>query len=140
MVAAMEQPSRILSALLRISGVLIAQADLESILGVSLDAHESSHPFGNYAQIYLPIEKDMTEDNIWHNLVDLVRTIGPKISTLKHAGSIGDVRVDLLVEFDDRKMAVNIVVPSYAAEAIGRHGIEIELSVCLTHDHDCLNS
>lgn len=126
--------TRIFVGVLRISDVRLAQADLEAALGVESDRYEPSRTSSaHYAQIDIPVEKGMPEDDVWSAVVECVQKIGPKISALKSDRLIGATCCDLAVAFGNT-YTISIGVPSYAAEAIGRHGIDIELSIYPTAD------
>jgi hypothetical protein len=116
-------------SVLRISDVVISKADLEVALQTKLDRFEPARSGSlQYAQLDVPME------NGWRTVVDWIETIGPRISALRQEGLVGPASVDLAIAFGPGKISLSIEVPSYAAEVIGRHGIEIEFSVYLTSD------
>lgn len=117
--------SQIFSAVLRICDSAITRAALETALGTTLARYEPARTASlHYAQIDIPIEED-----IWGVIAGWIKTIGPRISTLREEGQIGAVRVDLAVSFTDSQLSHSVVVPSYVAEIVGGYGIDVELSI-----------
>jgi hypothetical protein len=113
------------SAVLRISDVAITKPDLEAALQTKLDRFEGARSGSlHYAQLDLP-----GEEVGWRTIVDWIEIIGPRISALRQERLIGTARIDLAVAFHADMAFLSIEVPSYAAEAAGRHGIDIEFSV-----------
>jgi len=116
---------QIFSAVLRIGDVEMPRAALEAALGVGLDRYEPARTgTTHYAQIVLPIEKD-----VWGAILDRVQALGPKISSLRQECMIGSACIDFAFAQTEHQYSFSIVVPSYAAEAISRHGVDIEFSV-----------
>ncbi|MGA7433297.1 MAG: hypothetical protein WBD33_18580 [Xanthobacteraceae bacterium] len=117
------------SAVLRICDVAITRTALEAALQVKLDRFEvRDSGSAHYAQIAAPCG--------WSAIVDWLLTIGPQISVLRKKGAIGPAIIDLAISFDADLASLSIDLPSYAAEAIGRHGIDIEFSVYRTTERD----
>jgi hypothetical protein len=117
--------SQIFSAALRIADTAMARTALEAALGTVLARYEPARtgPL-HYAQVNISIEED-----IWGAIADWIKTIGPQISMLREERLVGPTCIDLAVSFANDQMSLSIVVPSYAAEIIGRYGIDIEFSV-----------
>ena len=124
--------SQIFSAVLRIGDAAMARAALEAALGITLERYEPARTGSlHYAQVALPIEKD-----VWASILDRVRALGPRISVLRQECLIGSTCIDLAVSFAEGQMTLSVLVPSYAAEAIGRYGIDIEFTVFPTSDDE----
>jgi hypothetical protein len=116
------------AAVLRISDVATTKTALEEALQTKLDRFEParSGPM-HYAQFDLP-----GGDSDWSTIVDWIQTIGHRLSALRQKRLIGPTNINLAVPFHDDMASLSIDIPSDAAEAIGRHGIDIEFSVYLT--------
>lgn len=69
-------------------------------------------------------------------IVDWIGTIGPKISVLRQERLIGAATIDLAIPFDADMASISIELPSFAAESVGRYGIDIEFSVYLTNEDE----
>ncbi len=82
----------------------------------------------HYAQLDVPIESGG-----WDAVVAYIDVIGPRISALRKEQRIGMVTIDFAVALREGSVSLSVGVPSYAAETIGRHGIDIEFSVYLTN-------
>ena len=83
----------------------------------------------NYAQLRVP-----TEDDGWSAVADWVGKCGPKISALRQERLIGAATIDLAIPFDAHRASISIELPSFAAERVGRHDIDIQFSVYLTNE------
>jgi hypothetical protein len=120
------------SAALRLSDVAISRPALEAELGCGVDRYEPARR-GTlyYAQLNLAIE-----DEGWPAIVDCLSRIGPGLQALRAHLSIGLVSLDLAIAFHDDAMTVSTTVPAPVADIVGRHGIDIELSVYLTSRDD----
>jgi hypothetical protein len=124
--------SQIFSAVLRIGDVAVARVALETALGTTLERYGPARSGSlHYAQIGISIEQD-----IWGATVDCVRAIGPQLSALRQEHLIGSTCIDLAVSFAEDQMTLSVTVPSYVAEAVGQHGIDIELSVYRSVDDE----
>jgi hypothetical protein len=117
------------SGVLRISDVTMTEASLEAALKMKLDRFEPARSGSlNYAQLSVPIEGG------WTKIVDWIQTIGPQLSLLRDKGLVGPASIDLAIPFYAHLASTSIEVPSYAAESAGRHGIDLEITVCLTNE------
>ena len=119
------------AAVLRLEGVAASQAQLETVLGTKLDRYE---PFrqasSNYAQADMPVEIG----DCWQAIETYVRAVGPRIAALRQQHEIRAAIIDLAVSFDARSATLSVRLPSHLAETIGRHGVDVEISVYLTSD------
>ena len=79
------------------------------------------------AQLDIPLANDA-----WISIADCIRRIGPQVAALRQERKLGAAIIDVGVSFDEQFLAVSFNVPSYAAEAVGRYGIDMEFSVYLT--------
>ena len=110
---------------LRFTGVVVSRSALESALGVKVDRYESARtrPL-HYAQI------DMASgDDPWPATLDWVRNNGPKVRTLIAEHLIERASLDLAIAYPDDSMTTSTNLRSHVLEALGQHGIDIELSV-----------
>lgn len=119
---------RPLSTVIRISEVVLTKEALEAALQAKLDRYGPDKSGSkNYAQL------DIGSGG-WDNVIDYVNTIGPKLCALRKDQLIGVVTIDVAVAFRDNAAAISVNMPSHAAEAISRFGMDIEFSIYSTSE------
>jgi hypothetical protein len=119
-----------LSSILRIREVAITKAALEAALETELDRFEPIRSGSmHYAQLHVPAEAGG-----WSTIVDWIEILGPKLAALRQQRLIGSAGMDLAIARHAGMASFSIKVPGRAAEAVGRHGVDIEFSVYLTRE------
>jgi hypothetical protein len=117
--------SRPLSIVIRIYDVTISRPQLEAALGLTLDRDElTSGEATQYAQIDIADETDY-----WSSTLDTIEALGHSVEPLVAAGSIGSPSIDVALALPDDVMWVSSTIPSTVAEAAGRLGMDIDLSI-----------
>lgn len=117
--------SRPLSIVIRIYDVTISRPQLEAALGLSLDGYElTSGEATHYAQIDIADETDY-----WSSTLNTIQALGHAVEPLVAAGSIGSPSIDVALALPDDVMWVSSTIPSTVAEAAGRLGMDIDLSI-----------
>jgi hypothetical protein len=116
---------------LRLSGVTIAQNDLDAALKQLTvrfepeDAEES-----HYAQVDVPV------DNPVRAILELADRSGATIAAMLGDRRIGKAVLDIAFDYPLHGEAMSARLPAHAAAAIAQHGIDIEVSVYLTDVED----
>ena len=120
--------SRWFWATLRLLDVTITKEDLEAQLGQTVMRFEPSRSgMLYYAQVEVPANGDL-----WPGVTDFIDQIGPKVLRLTQSEAIGAASLDLGLPFDESQAMVSALIPSVAAESLGRNDISITVSVYLT--------
>jgi|SRR5579862_53915 len=104
---------------------------METLLESSLERFESTPSGLNYAQITIPLGRE-----IWDTVADYLARRGPQILALKDRGRLRAATMDFAISFDEAAVALTINLPSHAVEAIARYGIDVELSIYRTGSDD----
>ncbi|KKB09789.1 hypothetical protein [Devosia chinhatensis] len=116
---------------LRLSGVSIAQADLDAALrqlSVRYEPEDAEDSF--YAQIDVPV------DNPVRAILELADRSGPALAAMLEDRRIGKAVLDIAFDYPAEGEAMSARLPAHAATAIATHGIDIEISVYLTDVED----
>jgi len=117
--------SRPLSIVVRIYDVTISRSQLEAALGLTLDRYElTSGEATHYAQIDVAEETDY-----WSSTLNTLQALGHSVEPLVAAGAIGAPSIDVALALPEDVMWVSSTVPSTVAEAAGRLGMDIDLSI-----------
>ncbi|MDQ0471644.1 hypothetical protein [Labrys wisconsinensis] len=120
------------AAVLRLGDVALLRPALEAELGLALDRYEPARqgPL-HHAQASFELE---TEG--WTALAAWLGQVGPPLRRLRERSAVGSAALDLAIAFRQGAVAASALIPATVAEAAGRHGIDLELSVYLTSDED----
>jgi hypothetical protein len=113
---------------IRMQGVSVAEAELENLLGISLDRYEASpDERRSYAQVAPP-----HGSHGWESIALLLERIGPTISDLIKKRAIDSATIDLAIHFAENMATISSRIPSRVAELAGQNQIGIDVSVYLT--------
>jgi hypothetical protein len=116
---------------LRLSGVTLAQADLDTALRQLCSRYEPEDAADSfYAQLDLPV------NNPVRALLELAERSGPTIAAMLEDRRIGKAVLDIAFDYPEHGEAMSARLPAHAAAAIAGHGIDIEVSVYLTDVED----
>jgi hypothetical protein len=117
-----------LSIVIRLADVTITRPDLEAALDSLLDRYEPTRGHSvHYAQI------DVVEGtDYWAGALSLIGKLNGKIQPLLANQSIGTLSLDVALPFNDGTMSASAVIPSALAEAAGKLGADIEISIYRT--------
>jgi len=109
---------------LRLSDVRASREELEAALGVALFRYEAyrKRP-GTYAQV------NFRDGAHWDEIVAEIRRIGPALKRAVERGEIGQPRLDVGIFLAEEGLPRSLVFPTQLCEALGRFGVELELSV-----------
>jgi hypothetical protein len=120
--------SQPLSIVIRFGDVAISRTELERALGCELSRYEpNSARSTHYAQI------DVAEaTDYWSAALEKIQALPSTIGQLISDGSIGSICLDVAIAFPDKVMSTSSIVPFALAEAVGRLGVDIELSIYRT--------
>ncbi len=116
---------------LRLSGVSIAQKDLDTALkqlSVRYEPEDADNSF--YAQIDVPVANPIRA------ILDLAERSGPALEAMLEDRRIGKAVLDIAFDYPTEGEAMSARLPAHAAAAIAAHGIDIEISVYLTDVED----
>jgi hypothetical protein len=109
---------------LRLFDVAISEEALVDKLGVGLDRFSPQRSGDlSWAQINSP-----ESDDVWPTIAGWIATLGSSIAGLITAGAIGGATLDLAFGFASNLVTRSARVPSSIAEAVGRSGIDLEIS------------
>ena len=112
---------------LRLSGVTLAQYDLDAALKQLTSRYEAEDADGSfYAQV------DIDVKNPVRSLLEFAERSGLAIATMLDDRRIGRAVLDIAFDFPENGEAMSARLPAHAAAAIAGHGIDIEVSVYLT--------
>ncbi|MEO5806648.1 hypothetical protein [Devosia sp.] len=116
---------------LRLSGVTLDQAALETALGAKVSRFEPEDaPQSHYAQI------DIDSDNPTRAIIHLAANIGPRVKTLVEERQIGQAVLDIALDFPEDGEAMSTRLPAHMAAAIANCDIDLEISVYLVDEAD----
>ena len=116
---------------LRLSGVTVAQKDLDAALKqltVRYEPEDADNSF--YAQVDVPVENPVRA------ILDLAERSGATISAMLDDRRIGKAVLDIAFDYPTEGEAMSARLPAHAAAAIAQHGVDIEISVYLTDVED----
>ena len=112
---------------LRLSGVTIAQYDLDAALKQLTSRYEPEDAEASfYAQVDVPV------NNPVRALLELAERSGPAIAAMLDDRRVGKAVLDLAFDYPEHGEAMSARLPAHVASAIASHGIDIEVSVYLT--------
>lgn len=112
---------------LRLSGVTLAQYDLDAALKQLTSRYEAEDADGSfYAQV------DIDVKNPVRSLLEFAERSGLAIAAMLDDRRIGRAVLDIAFDFPENGEAMSARLPAHAAAAIAGHGIDIEVSVYLT--------
>jgi hypothetical protein len=116
---------------LRLSGVTLAQTELETALkqlAVRYEAEDAEGSF--YAQI------DVDTANPVRAILELADRSGATIAAMLADRRLGRAVLDMAFDYPSEGEAMSARLPAHAAAAIAGHGIDVEFSVYLTDVED----
>jgi hypothetical protein len=119
------------AAALRLSGVSIAQSELDAALKLTSVRFEPEDADNSH---YAQIDIDVT--NPVRAILDLAATSGATIAAMLDDRRIGKAVLDIAFDYPSEGEAMSARLPAHAAAAIASHGIDIEISVYLTDVED----
>jgi hypothetical protein len=112
---------------LRLSGVTIAQNELEAALKQLTSRYEPEDAEGSfYAQVDVPVNQPVRA------LLELAEHSGATIAAMLEDRRLGRAVLDMAFDYPPHGEAMSARLPAHAAAAIASHGIDIEFSVYLT--------
>lgn len=112
---------------LRLSGVTIAQNELEAALKQLTSRYEPEDAEGSfYAQVDVPVDHPVRA------LLELAERSGATIAAMLEDRRLGRAVLDMAFDYPPHGEAMSARLPAHAAAAISSHGIDIEFSVYLT--------
>jgi hypothetical protein len=119
-----------LAIVIRIPGVTVSHAELNSSLKLDVDRFEASkHGGSDYAQI------DIDESqNPWEATLGRIRYIRGSLCEMVSVGSIGVPVLDIALGLPGSVISRSWTIPAAVAAAAGEAGMSIEISVYLTSD------
>ena len=104
--------------------IAISKEALEEKLGVRLDRFEPQRSgVRHFAQFNFP-----ESDSLYPTIMDFFQRIGPAIMRLAADGEIGTSSLDLAFGFAPHLATHTVTIPSFVAEVVGRHRVDIEVS------------
>jgi hypothetical protein len=116
---------------LRLSGVTLAQAELDTALKQLTSRFEPEDAeASHYAQVDVPVSNPV------RGLLELAERSGPTIASMLQDRRIGKAVLDIAFDYPEHGEAMSARLPAHAAAAIAAHGIDIEISVYLTDVED----
>ena len=116
---------------LRLSGVSIAQQDLDTALrqlSVRYEPEDADNSF--YAQIDIPVTNPVRA------ILDLAERSGPALASMLDDRRIGKAVLDIAFDYPPQGEAMSARLPAHAAAAIAGYGVDIEISGYLTDVED----
>lgn len=116
---------------LRLSGVTVAQTDLDSALKqltVRYEPEDADNSF--YAQVDVPAKNPV------RSILDFAERSGAAIAAMLEDRRIGKAVLDIAVDYPIEGEAMSARLPAHAVMALAQHGIDIEVSVYLTDVED----
>ena len=123
----MSAHSPVLDAVLRLSDVILSREALENALGILTDRFEAARKgSAHYAQFNLP--KGAT----WEEVTAFANRIGPSVQSLLQQGQIGRPSLDVALHLEEGHVSASMRIPHTAAAALGRFGINLDVSAYLT--------
>jgi len=112
------------SPVLRLGDVRAPRAELEAALGVTLFRYEAYRKrAGTYAQV------NFRDNAHWDEIVAEMGRIGPALKLAVERGQIAGPRLDVGLFISEEGLPRGLVFPAALCEALGRYGVELELSV-----------
>ena len=112
---------------LRLSGVTIAQYDLDAALKQLTSRYEPEDAEASfYAQVDVPV------NNPVRALLELAERSGPAIAAMLDDRRIGKAVLDIAFDYPEHGEAMSTRIPAHVAAAIAGYGVDLEVSVYLT--------
>ena len=116
---------------LRLSGVTIAQYDLDAALKQLTSRYEPEDAEASfYAQVDGPV------NNPVRALLELAERSGPAIAAMLDDRRIGKAVLDIAFDYPEHGEAMSTRIPAHVAAAIAGYGVDLEVSVYLTDVED----
>jgi len=116
---------------LRLSGVTIAQYDLDAALKQLTSRYEPEDAEASfYAQVDVPV------NNPVRALLELAERSGPAIAAMLDDRRIGKAVLDIAFDYPEHGEAMSTRIPAHVAAAIAGYGVDLEVSVYLTDVED----
>lgn len=116
---------------LRLSGVTIAQYDLDTALKQLTSRYEPEDAEASfYAQVDVPV------NNPVRALLELAERSGPAIAAMLDDRRIGKAVLDIAFDYPEHGEAMSTRIPAHVAAAIAGYGVDLEISVYLTDVED----
>ena len=116
-----------LDVVLRLSDVILSREALEIALGLPPDRFEAARKgSAHYAQFNLP------EGTSWEEVTTFANRIGPSVQSLFQQGQIGRASLDVALHLEEGHVSASMRIPHAAAAALGRFGINLDVSAYLT--------
>ena len=116
---------------LRLADVRAPREELEAALGVAFSRYEPARSGqGAYAQINFSEEAD------WSDVESKLRRIGPALKLAFERADCGRPQLDVAFYVPAESFGRSLSIPTGVSEALGRFGIELELSIYLFSELD----
>jgi hypothetical protein len=110
--------------------VTLSRFHLEKALGVSVDRYErASDGALGYAQIDIAEDQDQ-----WGAAVNCVQSIADAVQRLVSEKLIGPPCLDVAMKFLSSVLSSSIAIPARLAAAVGKAGMDIDISAYRTSD------
>ena len=113
------------SVVLRLSGIELSKADLESRLKAGVERYSPDK--GGYAQ--LSVEEEKPD---WKIIDAFLERLGPAVSGLCISGVVRSACLDLAFGFSEGLALASYTLPSRTAALAGSCCINVMFSICLT--------
>jgi len=111
-----------IDGVIRLPNIELTRAEVERLLGVTLDRFEpSKHGASHYGQLNAPA-KD------WQALVALMNQVGPPIRDCVKRGEMAKPEVDVGWRIGANNVASSLNVPPAVTSAIAQFGFELVVS------------
>jgi hypothetical protein len=108
--------------------VVATRLELEAALQCKLARYERSG-VSNYAQLDIAETSDQ-----WSAAIEHIRAISGRIERLISEGAIGRPSLDVALRFPNLALSASASIPASLAEAAGRAGLDIDISVYRTEE------
>jgi hypothetical protein len=117
-----------LAIVIRNPNVVVTRLELEAALQCQVARYERLG-VSNYAQLDIAETPDQ-----WSAAIEYIRAISGRIERLISEGAIGRPSLDVALRFPDLALSASASIPANLAEAAGRAGMDIDISVYRTEE------
>jgi hypothetical protein len=120
--------SQPLAIVIRVPNVIVTRLELEAALSCQVARYEPSGA-SSYAQVDIPETSDQ-----WTAAIKRMQTLSASIEKLVSEGAIGRPSLDIAFRFPSHFLSTSGSIPASLAEAAGRAGMDIGISVYRTEE------
>jgi hypothetical protein len=115
---------------LRFGKVTLPVAELEARLDTEMDRYERER---NQLYYYAQINID-NDHEPWNAAYQAIERFGPEMQKLLLDGDVGEISLDVALDFLPNVAVMTRSIPSRIAEIVGRFGIDIDVSIYVSGD------